>query len=189
MSLSALRKTLLLLWLIFLAASLYSFFFQPEILSAPLDHFFRQSFPLACVLYLLLGSLRGFTFIPSTTLVMFGALSFPAVSLFILSLAGILISSTTIYYFSSFLGIEELLKKRNEKAVMKLTEILQKNELPIIILWSFTPFLPTDAICYLCGTLRVDFGKFLIGIAIGESALCALYIFGGRTIISLFQSG
>ena len=45
------------------------------------------------------------------------------------------------------------------------------------------PLVPTDVICYVCGILRVRFWKFLIGVTLGEGAICALYIYGGDQLL------
>ena len=70
------------------------------------------------------------------------------------------------------------------KQIQKIRDFLAKNELPIVIGWSFTPFLPTDLICYVCGSMEIDIRKFLIGILIGEGIACAIYIFLGKEILS-----
>ena len=54
---------------------------------------------------------------------------------------------------------------------------LRRYQLPIIVFWSFFPLLPTDLICYVCGALKIDFKKTLLGVAMGEGAICAIYIF------------
>jgi uncharacterized membrane protein YdjX (TVP38/TMEM64 family) len=61
--------------------------------------------------------------------------------------------------------------------------LINRYELPIIIAWSFFPLAPTDLICYVCGVPRVRFWKFLLGVTIGEGAICAIYIYGGDQIL------
>ena len=65
----------------------------------------------------------------------------------------------------------------------RLTALLERYEMPVIIGWSFFPLVPTDVICYVCGILRVRFWKFLIGVTLGEGAICALYIYGGDQLL------
>ena len=38
-------------------------------------------------------------------------------------------------------------------------------------------YLPTDLICYVCGTLRINFTKFIVCLLIGEGSVYALYIY------------
>ena len=137
--------------------------------------------------YLLLGAIRGFTLIPSTTLVLVALALFPPVPLFALTIAGILISTTCIYWFAESIGLDEVLERRHPDAVARLTAVLEKHELPIIIGWSFFPLAPTDLICYVCGVLRVNFLTCLIGVAIGEGTICGIYIFFGDQVLRWLQ--
>jgi uncharacterized membrane protein YdjX (TVP38/TMEM64 family) len=67
--------------------------------------------------------------------------------------------------------------------------LLQRHELPVIIGWSFFPLAPTDLICYVCGGLRVNFPKFLLGVLIGEGTICAIYIFLGGEALRWLEFG
>ena len=55
--------------------------------------------------------------------------------------------------------------------------------MPIIIGWSFFPLAPTDLVVYVCGVLRVDVRKCLLGVLIGEGAICAIYTFAGDALL------
>jgi uncharacterized membrane protein YdjX (TVP38/TMEM64 family) len=133
--------------------------------------------------YVALGAVRGFTLVPSTTLVL-AALPFVAPGpLLALTLVGIMLSSTSIYYFSAALRIDERVAKKHPEKIARLTALVNRYEMPIIIGWSFFPLAPTDLICYVCGVLRVRFWKFLLGVTLGEGAICAIYIYGGDQIL------
>jgi uncharacterized membrane protein YdjX (TVP38/TMEM64 family) len=173
------RRFLLALWIVLVGGALALVLFHRDLLRQVLDRASSVSIAAAGAVYLLVGAVRGFTLIPSTTLVLVAVTFFPPALLFALTLAGILISSTSIYFFSEALGLDEVLKRRHPHAVARLTTGLQKYELPVIIGWSFFPLAPTDLICYVCGVLRVNFLKCLIGVAIGEGTICAIYIFAG----------
>ena len=71
--------------------------------------------PLAwkSALYLGLGCVRGFTLVPATYLLLAGMLMLPPVPLFLLTLAGILVSSTAVYYFAEAMGFAELFERRH----------------------------------------------------------------------------
>ena len=71
----------------------------------------------------------------------------------------------------------------DERQVERLIDYLKRHPFRIIVGWSFFPLAPTDLICYLCGVLRVDFWKFLLGVVIGEGAICGIYIFTGSAIL------
>jgi uncharacterized membrane protein YdjX (TVP38/TMEM64 family) len=133
--------------------------------------------------YIAFGAVRGFTLLPSTTLVL-AALPFMRPGpLLACTLIGIAISSTSIYYFSAALRIDERVAKKHPEKIARLTALVNRYEMPIIIGWSFFPLVPTDLICYVCGVLRVRFWKFLIGVTLGEGAICAIYIYGGDQIL------
>jgi len=133
--------------------------------------------------YLALGAVRGFTLIPSTTLVLAALPFFPPGPLLAATLIGIAISSSSIYFFSSALHLDERLGARQAAQVARITALINRYEFPIIIGWSFFPLAPTDLICYVCGVLRVRFWKFLIGVTLGEGAICAVYIYGGDGLL------
>jgi uncharacterized membrane protein YdjX (TVP38/TMEM64 family) len=133
--------------------------------------------------YILLGAVRGFTLVPSTTLVLAALPFMPPGPLLVCTLAGIMISSTSIYYFSAALRINERVARKHPEKIARITDLVNRYELPIIIGWSFFPFAPTDLICYVCGVLRVRFWKFLLGVTLGEGAICAIYIYGGDQLL------
>lgn len=139
----------------------------------------------AGVVYLVAGCIRGFTLIPATVLLVAGLPFFPPLLLFLLTLAGILVSSTSIYWFSDALRIEERVARKHQARVDQLKAALTRYELPVIVAWSFFPLVPTDIIGYVCGSLRINFAKYLLGVAIGEGTICALYIFLGANAMRL----
>jgi len=177
------RLALLCLWAVVIATALYLFLFRRESLQHELHDAMSTSILAAGFVYLLLGCLRGFTLIPATSLVLVGIAFFPPVPLFVLTLVGILLSSTSIYFFSEWLQLEEILNRRHARGIARLKSLLQRHGLPIIIGWSFFPLAPTDIICYVCGVLRIDFKKFLLGVCLGEGAICGIYIFFGDSFL------
>lgn len=181
------KRIVVAAWLAFLVIVLYLFFFQAEFSRSIFMRLLSLPLLISGSIYLLLGCLRGFTLIPSTYLILLGLVFLPAWPLLILTLVGILFSSLMVYYFSEYLGFDAYLEKKHPASVRKLKTILQKNELPIVVLWSMAPFLPTDAVCYACGTLRVNVYKFLLGVLIGEAVVCYVYIFLGKDILSFFM--
>ena len=75
--------------------------------------------------------------------------------------------------------MDELFEHKYPKQIRRLKELLQSYQLPIIIGWSFMLFLPTDLICYVCGTLKINYKKFLFGVVVGEGTVYGTYIFLG----------
>ena len=107
------RRILLLVWLGALVAALYLFFFHRETIQDRLESATSASMLVGSLIFLLLGCIRGFTLIPSTSLVLLAVVFFPPVPLFLLTLAGIVVSSACIYYFAEALGLDELIRRRH----------------------------------------------------------------------------
>ncbi len=177
------------IWILFLVSSLYLYFFNGGVIEERLSAIFGSSALLGYGIYLLAGSIRGFTLIPVTYFIIVGILLLPPWPLYILTMTGVLISSACIYYFSEYLNFDQYFESKHPKQIAKIKEVLTKNELPIVITWSFMPFLPTDLICYVCGALEVDIKKFLLGVLLGEGISCAIYIFLGKEILSFINFG
>lgn len=188
MSLLRSKSYFVLLWLTLLLAGLYMYFFHPTFFQGQLARVTGVSVYLGYAILLVVGSLRGFTLIPSTYLIIAGLLFFEPVPLFILIMAGIIVSSLSVYYFSEFLHLDLFFEKHHHERVAQIKSALEKNELPIIIFWAVSPFLPTDIICYVCGTLRVNVKKFILGIFIGESTIVGTYIFFGEYLLKYSHS-
>lgn len=181
------RTYIIAAWLLALGVILYLYLFKPEILHNQLRYAIHLSPWWGYTLYFLLSCIRGITLIPSTNLIVLGLLLFPPLPLFILTVAGIIVSSASVYYFSELLRLDEFFEARYTKRIMRIKSFLQKNELPVIIGWSFIPVLPTDLICYVCGTLKINFKKFIFGVFVGESIICGVYIFGGNYLLQLLR--
>jgi uncharacterized membrane protein YdjX (TVP38/TMEM64 family) len=86
---------------------------------------------LAMLLYIVLLSVLGFFFIPSTPFVVAGLAFFSPVETYLLNLIGIVTSSIGVYYFARFLGLDEEFERRYPKKITKVKNALQKKELPI----------------------------------------------------------
>jgi len=177
------RKFFGIAWFAFLAGALYVYFFHSYFFQEQLEEIVHTSIYLAYAVLLLLGSIRGFTLIPITYLIILGLLFFPPLPLFVAIILGALVSSASVYYFFKFLDLDTLFEKKYGIQIDRVRRALVKNELPIIIGWSAFPFLPTDVICYICGTLEVDIKKLLLGVFIGESIMSGAYIFFGHYLL------
>jgi len=177
------RRVLGAVWLIGVAIALYLVVFDRDVIVGRLAAATAASTLAGGAVYLVLGCLRGFTLIPATSLVLLGVLFFPPVPLFVLTLVGIVASSASIYYFSEALHLDELLQRRHARHVERIRQLLDRHGFPIIVGWAFFPLVPTDLICYLAGVLRINVLVFLAGVALGEGAICAIYIFLGDFVL------
>jgi uncharacterized membrane protein YdjX (TVP38/TMEM64 family) len=181
------RAVLLPLWLCVMAGGLLFWMTHRDVFHRQIGDAFSASVLVGYGFYLLLGCLRGFTLIPSTTLVLAAVAFLSPVPLFLLTLLGILVSSANVYWFSEMLDLKDVFERTHKARVAQLEGILRKYELPIIIGWSFFPVAPTDLIVYVCGVLEIDFAKCLLGVCIGEGAICAAYIFAGDYLLHVLH--
>ncbi len=176
-----------LIWVAIFVGSLYIYFFNKDLLSSKFLKIFGSSAILGYSIFFIFSCLRGFTLIPVTYFIFLGVLFLKPWPLYIITLIGVTVSSLSVYYFSEYLNLDEYFENNHKKDIEKIKSVLSKNELPIVITWSFMPFLPTDLMCYVCGTLEVDVKKFILGVLIGEGIMCAVYIFFGKEILSLIH--
>ncbi len=79
--------------------------------------------------------------------------------------------------------MDEVLRRKHGHQIDRVQRLLERYGFPIIVGWAFFPLLPTDLICYVSGVVRVRITTVLGGIAIGEGAVCAVYIFLGDSLL------
>lgn len=171
------------LTLVVVCLSLYGLFpdwFSPEVLR----RFFSANLAYGLLVYFVISSVRGFTLIPSTPIVLAGMLVFPPVPLFVVNQLAVYSSSAIVYAMTRQFRFDHYFHDRYPGQVETLTRLLRQRELPVISVWGFAPFVPSDMIVCVCSVLRISVWKTLLGISIGEGMICALYIFGGAAALS-----
>ncbi|MBU3713678.1 MAG: TVP38/TMEM64 family protein [Ferruginibacter sp.] len=135
--------------------------------------------------YLIISILRGITLIPSTPFVFAGVLLFPDQPLLVLTISIIAIgcSTTFIYFFSHLLNLEKAIGKMypQDKLQKKLNSPLG---VFFVFLWSFFPVVPTDAVSFAAGAIKMNFTKFILAVLSGELIICSFYVFMGREFFS-----
>jgi uncharacterized membrane protein YdjX (TVP38/TMEM64 family) len=174
------RRFVLALWIAAASAALSIYLFRPDLPRAVAVEIAGAPPWWTYAGYLALGCLRGFTLVPATYLVLMGMLVLPPLPLYALTLAGIVVSSAAVYFFADAMRLDAFFERQYGSQVARLRTLLAEREISIVIAWSFFPVAPTDLVCDVCGALRVDIRKCLIGIAIGEGTICAIYIFLGH---------
>jgi uncharacterized membrane protein YdjX (TVP38/TMEM64 family) len=177
------RRLLTTIWVVGAGAALYLYFFHRDAVEDALAGATGVSLVAGGALYLLFGCLRAFTLIPVTSLVLLGIVFLPPLTLFVLTLAGILVSSASVYYFAEALHVDEVLRRKHGHQIDRVQRLLERYGFPIIVGWAFFPLVPTDLICYVSGVVRVRITTVLGGVAIGEGAVCGLYIFMGDSLL------
>lgn len=184
-SFAAPRLLKLGIWALFVAAFAFLYYRYSSLWGTELTQLTATSAWLAYALYLLLGAVRGFALIPVTNLLVLAIPLFPPVPLLGMTLVGIAISSASIYLFASSLKLGEYLRRKHARHMERLEGALRRNPASIVTAWSFVPVVPTDLICYVCGAMKVSFRRFMLGVLAGEGAMCAVYIFGGASLLEL----
>jgi len=171
------------IWLFFVLVFFFIYQTNKELFDITFLQNFVADYKIWVVLfYILLLSVLGLFFIPSTPFAIAGVALFTHGEAYLFNLLGILTSSTIVYFFAKFLGLDHHFKERYPKQLKKTRKALKNKEMPIIVGWSFFPVVPTDLIIYVSSSLRIPLWKCLIGVLIGEGALNAMYIFTAYSI-------
>ena len=160
---------------------------RPELIEpANLVDSLRGAGPLVLLAYVAVSVLRPVTLVPSTVLIVAGTLLFPDryALVFAVSLASIVASAALIYYFFDFLGLADLFERRHAARVRWLEAQVRARGFWIVAGWSVFPFVPTDVIGYVAGSLRMPLGKYLLGVTVGEIPIVAFYVAGGTWLFS-----
>jgi uncharacterized membrane protein YdjX (TVP38/TMEM64 family) len=145
--------------------------------------FGEQNLILAGVAYVLLLSVRGMIFIPSTPLLLAGLAVFPSHFTYVTNMVGILASCCLVMVSVNRVGIDAALANVNNKHYQKLSKRIRSHGFSAIILWSFFPFAPTDAIVYVASGVGVSKKKIITGVMIGEAILMFIYVYGGKVLL------
>jgi uncharacterized membrane protein YdjX (TVP38/TMEM64 family) len=140
------------------------------------------------IVYVLISVLRGLFIIPSTPFVLVGIILFPDMPwvVFTISIIGIIIGSTLVYYFSDGLGFSKKLEDKYPKKIDRWHKRLNSPWASlIVIIWSFFPFVPTDVICFVAGIVKMPYHFLIAGVIIGEVFLVYIYVFYGSMLWNL----
>lgn len=182
------RRACLTLWVAVIVTAFSLYLARPQSFTAQNIASFLERFQgMIWAVYIGFSIVRGFTLLPSTPLVLAGTLLFPTDPWLVLfaSMLGIVLSSTMIYYFSEFLGFDRYFEDHKPDLTHRIKARLEH---PLgflfVAAWAFFPLVPTDLVCYLAGTTRMNFVKFIAAVSVGELILCLIYIFLGGSLIN-----
>ncbi|HQZ82131.1 MAG TPA: VTT domain-containing protein [Pyrinomonadaceae bacterium] len=182
------RTVLIAVWAAVIVSAIGLFISNPAAFSAEnIAGFLRANAGSLWVAYIIISALRGLTLLPSTPLVIAGTLLFPAepVAVFAVSIVGIVLSSTMIYFFSEALGFDDFFEKRKPDLVHAIQRRLETPwGFAFVAAWAFMPVAPTDAVCYVAGIVRSSYWKFILAIIFGESILCGIYVWAGNSLFT-----
>ncbi len=186
-----LRAISIVVWLSIIVASISGYLAYPQLFTAENIAAFMQRFEGEIwLVYLAFSALRGFTLLPSTPLVLAGTMLYPTQPLLVLtiSITGILLSSSMIYFFSEFLGFSDYFENHNPALTHKIRQKLERpTGFLFVAVWAFFPLVPTDVVCYVAGTTKMNFFKFIGAVFVGELILCLFYVYSGNYLFSRWR--
>lgn len=184
------KIVLFMVWWCTLLGGIISIFLFPWILTPESFAQFLGRFGWYLLfVYFLLSALRGFTLIPSTPFVFAGLLLFPnhLHLVYIISMIGILLSASMVYFFSVEMEFSQIFEKSGKNKLEKYHKWVERYGFWLVMVWSFLIIVPTDIICYVAGTLRMNYMKFISAVAIGEGLICIGLIYGWDVILSFIN--
>lgn len=182
-----LKKGLRWLWLTLAISVLLYYFLSPTSFSVEaMQSFLGENSTTILLFYIIASSIRALFLLPSTIFVVLGIALYPENPFFVLfiSLLGIQIGATLMYYSASFLTPSTLFGKAS-KRIQFIENKMRKYGFWIILFWSFFPAVPTDLICFVAGSTKYNYWKFFLAVLLGELILVSVYIFTGIELISL----
>ena len=180
------KKVLRIIWVALVLVGLVLFFLYPEwITKEALSNFVLNNSVSIFWTYLGICIIRGVFLLPSTPFVFAGIILFPESPwlVFSISMLGIIITAVYLYLASKFLEFNKLFGYKQSKKTAKIIKKLKKRGFLIVLGWSFFPLVPTDLICYIAGSIRMNFSKYISAVFIGEAILIGIYIFLGKISI------
>ena len=181
------RLVALSVWVVLVLALLVLYAARPELLDPErVVATLRASGRSVLLGYVILSVVRPFTLVPSSVLIVVLTLLYPDRPWFVMasSLGGIVLAALLIYYFFEFLGLGDLFERKHARQVRWLEGQMHRKGFWIVVGWSMFPFVPTDAICYVAGTVRMPLQKFAVGVALGELPIVVFYVWATGTVLA-----
>lgn len=141
---------------------------------------FIESKQFSEIIFILLWSLRLVLFIPGVTLMVLGGIIFEADKALILSLVGIVLSDSLIFYLAK----AKILSGLRNNISLKYPEIISMIEsysYKILGVGVLCPVAPTDIIVFLSSYVGMKFSKFLIVFITSNIPALFLYSYLGES--------
>ena len=182
------KKYLRWTWIALILITVTFFLIYPDSFTAEsLKTLLHDNSSLILIVFISLSCIRALFFLTSTLLVLMGTMLYPEYPVFVLivSMIGILIGASLVYKAAAILKPEQLFKGKNLTRMEGVRRKMDKYGFSIVLLWSFFPAVPTDLICYVAGTIKMAFWKFIFAVFLGEIILVSIYIWTGKSIVEL----
>lgn len=180
------KKYILYTWIVVIVLIWSLYLLYPETFSQKsLSAFLIQFNHFVIIIYLLIFTLRGFTLIPSTVLILAGAAIFDPILLIILASIWSLTSSSVVYFFSDFLWITKDVKKKfGKKKIKSYYKKLNQHGFSYVAIWSAIPFVPTDLMCSIAWMSKMSYTQFWLWIFTWSLPLIVAYAYLWESLLS-----
>ncbi|KHD36562.1 hypothetical protein NL50_08520 [Clostridium acetobutylicum] len=140
---------------------------------------FLNAFPrYSAILFLIIASLRIFTFIPCTVFIIIAGMLFNPLETVILTTISNLLSEALLFGLTSLTLNMNYQKKIIDK-YPKLYNLVEKNNVQILALGVSSPVVPTDAVCFFSILTGISFKKYILTIFLADTPIILLYTFLG----------
>lgn len=185
------KNVLFGLWILSIVGLLGYSFYNPSFLDhnkmkEALENYTGQ----ILFIYFFVCLIRGMFLLPSSPFVVLGAFLFPTKLwlVFVISLIGIFTSAIILYFFSGYFGFDTYFEKKHPERIKAIQEKVKSPYAYLfIVAWSAFPFVPTDLICYIAGTIRMNFTRMVSAMIIGEIPLVYFYVFYTQKALEMFS--
>lgn len=141
---------------------------------------FIESKQFSEMIFILLWSLRLVLFIPGVTLMILGGIIFESYKALVLSLVGIVLSDTLVFYSAK----GKMFSRLRDNISLKYPEIINMIEsysYKILGIGVLCPVAPTDVIVFLSSYVGMKFSKFLMIFIISNMPALFLYSYLGES--------
>ena len=130
------------------------------------------------LLFILLWVIRVFIFIPGVTFMILGGLIFSPIEGILLSMIGLFLSETLIYYASKLLVGSKLNRMINKK-YPEIRPLIKTYNYKFLALGMVCPVAPSDAICFLSASSGIRYVRYITTVLISNIPAVFVYSFIG----------
>ncbi len=118
--------------------------------------------------------------IPTLPVVAAMAMLLPAPTALALAMLGVLTSALLIYGAAHGTGLTAVVASVERAGPLR--HWIERRGGVALALWCVTPFLPSDAGCYIAASARMPLSHYLLAVLSGELVLCSSVVFGIATL-------
>lgn len=140
---------------------------------------FLNAFPrYSAILFLIIASLRIFTFIPCTVFIIIAGMLFNPLETVILTTISNLLSEALLFCLT-YLTLNMNYQRKIIDKHPKLYNLVKKNNVQILALGVSSPVVPTDVVCFFSILTGISFKKYILTIFLADTPIILLYTFLG----------